>query len=101
MRILASHVDPVSGHTYAVIVNPVADTALPTLRYRLIMALSPNWVHEVNTIQSVSRTRGISIYEEFDCLATYTDTPSIANQIERLKKEAKDLATVLTSRNSP
>ena len=25
MRILESHIDPISGHTYAVIVNPIAE----------------------------------------------------------------------------
>ncbi|EMR0512916.1 hypothetical protein RY963_000920 [Stenotrophomonas maltophilia] len=99
MRILEHHTDPVSGHTYAVIVNPVADTALPTLRYRLIRAISPNWVQEVNTTRSVSRTSGIAIYEEFDCLEEWKDHPRYVKRVGEFKEEAYRLATALIPRS--
>ncbi|WP_414608276.1 hypothetical protein [Stenotrophomonas pavanii] len=98
MRILEHHTDPVSGHTYAVIVNPVADTALPTLRYRLIRAISPNWIQEVNTTRSVSRTSGIAIYEEFDCLEEWKDHPRYVRRVDEFKEEAYRLATALIPR---
>lgn len=98
MRILEHHIDPVSGHTYAVIVNPVADTALPTLRYRLIRAISPNWIQEVNTTRSVSRTSGIAIYEEFDCLEEWKDHPRYVKRVDEFKEEAYRLATALIPR---
>lgn len=46
MRILEHHVDPISGHTYAVIVNPLAGglAGHPAHRYRLICARIPDWV---------------------------------------------------------
>ncbi|MDQ7280524.1 hypothetical protein O0J73_07230 [Stenotrophomonas sp. Sm6012] len=99
MRILEHHTDPVSGHTYAVIVNPVADTALPTLRYRLIRAISPNWVQEVNTTRSVSRTSGIAIYEEFDCLEEWKDHPRYVRRVDEFKQKAYCLATALIPRS--
>lgn len=99
MRILEHHTDPVSGHTYAVIVNPVADTALPTLRYRLIRTISPNWIREVNTTRSISRTFGIAIYEEFDCLEEWKDHPRYVKRVNEFKEEAYRLATVLISRS--
>lgn len=98
MRILEHHTDPVSGHTYAVIVNPVADTALPTLRYRLIRAISPNWIQEVNTTRSVSRTSGIAIYEEFDCLEEWKDHPRYVKRVDEFREEAYRLATALIPR---
>ena len=56
MRILEHHLDPISGHTYAVIVNPIADGlgGLPAHRYRLICARIPDWIQRVNTTRSVS-----------------------------------------------
>ena len=99
MRILEHHTDPVSGHTYAVIVNPVADTALPTLRYRLIRTISPNWIREVNTTRSISRTFGIAIYEEFDCLEEWKDHPRYVKRVKEFKEEAYRLATVLIPRS--
>ena len=99
MRILEHHTDPVSGHTYAVIVNPVADTALPTLRYRLIRAISPNWVQEVNTTRSISRTSGIAIYEEFDCLEEWKDHPRYVKRVDEFKGKAYRLATALIPRS--
>lgn len=98
MRILDQHTDPVSGHTYAVIVNPVADTALPTLRYRLIRAISRNWMQEVNTTRSVSRTPGVAIYDEFDCLAEWKDHPRYVKRVDEFKQEAYRLATALLPR---
>ena len=99
MRILEHHTDPVSGNTYAVIVNPVADTALPTLRYHLIRAIFPNWVQEVNTTRSVSRTSAIAVYEEFDCLGEWKDHPRYVKRVNEFKEEAYRLANVLIPRS--
>ena len=101
MRILESHIDPISGHTYAVIVNPIAGGlgGLPARRYRLIRANSPLWVQEANTLMSISRTPGIQIYETFDCLEDWKDHPSFVKRRDRLMLEARQLAEVLSPRS--
>lgn len=98
MRILAAHVDPHNGATYAVIVNPVAvgKGGLPIVRYRLIRASSPTWEREVNTTRSVSRTPGILIYETFDCPSAWTEHPSFKKRVDRFLREAAQLAAPLT-----
>ena len=93
MRILDHHIDPISGHTYAVIVNPIAGglAGHPAHRYRLIVALIPDWIEQVNTTRSVSRTPGIQIYETFDVLEAWEDLPKTDERIEALKREARIL----------
>lgn len=97
MRILEKHVDPVSGFTYAVICNPVADTppGFPVHRYRLICAQIPDWIKQVETTRSVSRTPGIVIYEEFDVLEAWEGLERTNKKIEAFKREARDLGRVL------
>ena len=93
MRILESHVDPISGHTYAVIVNPIAGglAGHPAHRYRLICALIPDWVFQVNTTRSVSRTPGIQIYETFDVLEAWEGLDSTNIKVAALIREARVL----------
>ena len=63
-RDLAEYVDPISGHTYAVICNPIADE--DTYRYRLICAQIPDWIKQVNTARSVTNTARVEVYEQLD-----------------------------------
>lgn len=93
MRILEHHLDPISGHTYAVIVNPIADGlgGLPAHRYRLICARIPDWIQRVNTTRSVSRTPGIQIYETFDVLEAWEGLDRTDRRIAELKREARVL----------
>lgn len=97
MRILEHHVCPISGHTYAVIVNPIAGglAGQPAYCYRLICALIPDWIFQINTTRSVSRTPGILIYKEFDVLEPLVGTPGTEEAIAALLREARNLGTVL------
>lgn len=88
-RDLAMYVDPISGHTYAVICNPIADE--DTYRYRLICAQIPDWIKQVNTARSVSRTPGIHIYEHFDVAGTEVNSESTRARVAALIREARVL----------
>ena len=72
MRILEHHVCPISGHTYAVIVNPIAGglAGQPAYCYRLI-------------------------YKEFDVLEPLVGTPGTEEAIAALLREARNLGSVL------
>ena len=96
MRILESHIDPISGHTYAVIVNPIAEGLAegPALRYRLICALGSDWVSRANTLRSISRTPRVHIYETVDVLEVYEDLPDTLERIDALRRESRDLGGV-------
>lgn len=93
MRILEHHLDPLSGHTYAVICNPIVDGlgGLPAHRYRLICARIPDWIKQVNTTRSVSRTPGIQIYETFDVLEAWEGLEATNKKVEAFKREARVL----------
>ena len=96
MRILESHIDPISGHTYAVIVNPIAGGLAegPARRYRLICALDPDWESRANTLRSISRTPRIHIYETVDVLDVYEDLPDNMERIDALCQESRVLGGV-------
>lgn len=106
MRILESHVAAVSGHTYAVIVNPIAGGLCghPAHRYRLICARIPDWIIQVNTVRSVSRTPGIQIYETFDVLEAWEGLESTDRRVNKLLREARVLGGavhLIADRRSP
>lgn len=96
MRILEAHVDPISGHSYAVIVNPIAGglAGQPAYRYRLICASQKDWVRAANTLRSVSRTPGILIYETFDVLHDYNELPDTRHRILALRQKSRLLGGV-------
>lgn len=105
MRILEQHLDPISGHTYAVILNPIAGGlgGHPAHRYRLICARIPDWIKQVNTTRSVSRTPGIQIYETFDVLEAWEGLDRTDKRIAALIREARVLggAHHLVRRTTP
>ena len=96
MRILESHVDPISGHTYAVIVNPIAGGLADgsARRYRLICALDPDWESRANSLRSISRTPRIHIYETVDVLDVYGDLPGNLQRVAALRRESRVLGGV-------
>jgi len=93
MRILEHHVDPISGHTYAVIVNPIAGGLVgqPAYRYRLICAHIPNWIERADTVRSISRTPGILIYETYDVLESWLSLENSQRRIAGLIRKARVL----------
>lgn len=101
MRILAAHSSS-SGHTYAVVLNPIADGlgGLPARRCRLIQSSNPNWVREANTLMSLSRTKGIVVLQEFDYLEAWETHPTFARRRQRYIHEASQLASIPYPRSS-
>lgn len=86
---LAAYVDPLSGHTYAVICNPIADQ--DAYRYRLLCAQVPDWIKQVNTARSVSRTPRIQIYDSFDIPAEVMGSPETKRRVAAFIREARIL----------
>lgn len=86
---LAMYADPISGHTYAVICNPIADE--DAYRYRLICARIPEWIKQVNTARSVSRTPGIQIYDQFDVSGPDIESVNTRTRVAALIREARVL----------
>jgi len=93
MRILEHHVDPISGHTYAVIEEPIAGGLVgqPAYRYRLICAHIPNWIEQVDTALPISRTPGILIYETYDVLESWLCLDYSQRRIAGLIRKARVL----------
>ena len=96
MRILEAHVDPISSHTYAVIVNPISGGLAegPAKCYRLICALDSDWESKANTLRSISRTPRIHIYSTVDVLDVYDDLPDNLQRIAALRQESQVLGGV-------
>ena len=94
MHILASSIEPERGWTYAVVVNPIAGGlgGQTAYRYRLILAMTKDWIEKANTLLSLTRTPGVQIYETFNVLHSWNDLPSTQRRINKLIREAQTLS---------
>jgi hypothetical protein len=88
-RGLAEYVDPISGHTYAVICNPIADE--DAYRFRLICAQIKDWKKKVDTTRSVSRTQGILIYVKLKVPNSEMNSEDTKARVAALIREARVL----------
>ena len=88
-RDLAQYVDPISGHTYAVICNPIADE--DAYRFRLICAQIKDWKKKVDTTRSVSRTPGILIYVKLKVPSSEMNSGDTKARVAALIREARVL----------